>query len=36
MSLIHWEFFMSFDQFTLLIVNLLAKSDGRFVCVHFF
>jgi hypothetical protein len=35
-AFIHREFFMGFDQFPLVIVNLLPKTQGVFVRIHFF
>src|SRR5687767_8101188 len=34
-SLIHWVFLMDFNQPALIIINLLPKSKGRFLRVHF-
>ena len=36
MAFIHWKFFVSFNQFTGVIVNLLPETQGGFIGIHFF
>ena len=35
MAFIHWEFLVNFDQFALVVVNLLVEAQGGFRVVHF-